>query len=401
MLVKISLVRVSFVKFRNKQTKQGINMTKMIKISLVAAVAVAGFSSTVAAKPLSESIQNTDMSGVIKYQYTNKSTDIAKHAYKADFTFKSKVNDTVTAVIKAGASGTTDDTTGDVKVAGKLQRANFVFNLGGATVIAGKQAIPTPLTGADGTGIVALVPVGPVTLAAAWFTNSNWEADKIAFKGNNIGVLGALGTAGPVNYKLYYIKVSEKGSVFAKDVKKKDVVVAKKGDMFNAGLKTIYVEVSGKIDMFNAGMTYSKGKGAGKLDGLKQSIFKLDLGVDAGVAKVDFNYAKTGKDGAALAVGNNNGADFDHAGLSGGGTKGAKLWHLGVSAPVGPVTVALHYAKSGDMDAAKDGDQSYKATQLNVKYAMSKNFSVSGWTRSAKKNGTKGHTNRIELKYTF
>jgi hypothetical protein len=392
MLVKISLVRVSFVKFRNKQTKQtkqGINMTKMIKISLVAAVAVAGFSSTVAAKPLSESIQNTDMSGVIKYQYTNKSTDIAKHGYEADFTFKSKVNDNVTAVIKAGASGTTDDTTGDVKVAGKLQRANFVFNLGGATVIAGKQAIPTPLTGADGTGIVALVPVGPVTLAAAWFTNSNWKVADIAFKGNNIGVLGALGTAGPVNYKLYYIKVSEKGSVDAD------------GGEYNTGLKTIYVEVSGKIDMFNAGMTYSKGKGAGKLDGLKQSIFKLDLGVDAGVAKVDFNYAKTGKEGATLAVGNNDGADFDHAGLSGDGTKGAKLWHLGVSAPVGPVTVALHYAKSGDMDAAEAGDQSYKATQLNVKYAMSKNFSVSGWTRSAKKDGTKGRTNRIELKYTF
>jgi hypothetical protein len=42
-------------------------MKKFAKMSLVAAVAVAGLSSTVAAKPLADAIQGTSVSGLVRY----------------------------------------------------------------------------------------------------------------------------------------------------------------------------------------------------------------------------------------------------------------------------------------------------------------------------------------------
>ncbi len=45
-------------------------MRKISKISLVAAVAVAGFS-TANAQPLEEAIKNVDVSGLVVYRYNN------------------------------------------------------------------------------------------------------------------------------------------------------------------------------------------------------------------------------------------------------------------------------------------------------------------------------------------
>ena len=51
-------------------------MRKISKISLVAAVAVAGFS-TANAQPLEEAIKNVDVSGSVVYRYNNYDDSIA------------------------------------------------------------------------------------------------------------------------------------------------------------------------------------------------------------------------------------------------------------------------------------------------------------------------------------
>ncbi len=49
-------------------------MKKFVKLSLVAAVAVAGLT-TANAKPLEEAIKGVDVSGTVAYQYNDRSSD--------------------------------------------------------------------------------------------------------------------------------------------------------------------------------------------------------------------------------------------------------------------------------------------------------------------------------------
>jgi hypothetical protein len=49
-------------------------MTKMIKMSLIAAVAVTGITSTVSAQPLEEAIKGVDVSGLLRYRYNESSS---------------------------------------------------------------------------------------------------------------------------------------------------------------------------------------------------------------------------------------------------------------------------------------------------------------------------------------
>src|SRR5574344_1039046 len=77
-------------------------MRKISKISLVAAVAVAGFS-TANAQPLEEAIKNVDVSGSVVYRYNNydnngvtpKGAQTENNNYKIGLNLSSKVNDYV------------------------------------------------------------------------------------------------------------------------------------------------------------------------------------------------------------------------------------------------------------------------------------------------------------------
>src|SRR5574344_1929118 len=79
-------------------------MRKISKLSLVAAVAVAGFS-TANAQPLEEAIKNVEVSGSVVYRYDNfhndnkydqyLNSDSGKNNYKIGLNLSSKVNDYV------------------------------------------------------------------------------------------------------------------------------------------------------------------------------------------------------------------------------------------------------------------------------------------------------------------
>jgi len=84
-------------------------MRKISKLSLVAALAVAGFS-TANAKPLEEAIKDVDVSGSVVYRYNNYHNDVlndplnpalgkkgstSNNNYKAALSLSSKVNDFV------------------------------------------------------------------------------------------------------------------------------------------------------------------------------------------------------------------------------------------------------------------------------------------------------------------
>ena len=178
-------------------------MRKISKISLVAAVAVAGFS-TANAQPLEEAIKNVDVSGSVVYRYDNfhnkdaggftarENTDVNR--YKIGLNLSSKVNDYVKfnsrfivgskdnggfTTLNAGKENNFNANNSRANRQGadgqadvSLSNAYFGFTAIPNTVVnIGKQGLATPYTVAvdingneqTGTGILALSTFGPVT----------------------------------------------------------------------------------------------------------------------------------------------------------------------------------------------------------------------------------------------
>ena len=145
-------------------------MRKISKISLVAAVAVAGFS-TANAQPLEEAIKNVDVSGSVVYRYNNydnngitpRGDQTESNNYKIGLNLSSKVNDYVKfnsrfivgsqadggfASLNAGKENNTDNVQGaDGQADVSLSNAYFGFTAIPNTVVnIGKQGLATPYT---------------------------------------------------------------------------------------------------------------------------------------------------------------------------------------------------------------------------------------------------------------
>ncbi len=181
-------------------------MRKISRLSLVAAVAVAGFS-TASAQPLEEAIKNVEVSGSVVYRYDNWDRDkygnnddanannnrsTQNNRYKVALNLSSKVNDDVkfnSRFLVAADNGDFADLEshqngGDVNPGVTLSHANFAYTgIKNTTVIAGKQGLATPWTMAidsdgqehTGTGLLALTTWGPVTAGAGYFNQNNLD----------------------------------------------------------------------------------------------------------------------------------------------------------------------------------------------------------------------------------
>jgi hypothetical protein len=145
--------------------------------------------------------------------------------YDLDITMTTKVNDTIsfTTGVEAdheiaieGGANSTDIEKG---VGIGLTKAYFTAKTSVATVMIGKQKQPTPFYDDErGDGIVALIPAGPVTLAAGHFTGMNGNINgydgvidaanptglQLKNSSQDISALAVIGSAGPVNGSLWY-----------------------------------------------------------------------------------------------------------------------------------------------------------------------------------------------------
>ena len=193
-------------------------MRKISKISLVAAVAVAGFS-TANAQPLEEAIKNVDVSGSVVYRYDNfdDSLDsglntgagdrVDRNRYKIGLNLSSKVNDYVkfnSRFIVGGGDDTygwattnAQENGGDGDASVTLSQAYFGLTAIPNTVVnIGKQGLTTPYTVATdingneqtGTGILALSTFGPVTFGAGYFNNTNLDKSAEINISNGLGL---------------------------------------------------------------------------------------------------------------------------------------------------------------------------------------------------------------------
>jgi len=389
-------------------------MTKMIKMSLVAAVAVAGLSTTASATPLEDSIKDVDFSGSLRYRYTNgESKDVDTNEYRLQVTTKAKVNEYVTAKVALNSKNSTaDNTGGDADPdAAEIAEANFIVNAGGATVIVGKQALATPFADGSvdsqqGTGIVALYPVGPVTLAAGWYNNTDATTDVYGgadLGGNNITALGAIGAVDMVNFSVWYANVSE--SDLGLNTNGTNNGIEAGADAFNVNVDGTFGPVS--VELNYAQVAYSlnnNAKNAG-LEELTPKQTRLVASFDADVVAVTGGVILAGDEGANVDLGDGDAqSNFAMEAFDARDLTDTTAYYLGLSAPVGPVTLGLEYGYTNDIDGNTKGDVDFSETKLSASYAMSKNFTVSGWvtaTSSDSKALDESGANRIEVKYTF
>ncbi len=253
-------------------------MKKIAKISLVAAVAVAGLT-TANAQPLEQAIKGVEVSGSVVYRYNDynndtnyategKSTDGSKDGgvingtstknngtdsfsdnnYKVGLNVAAPVNEFVKfnsrflvadekgefAGTSTPSGGLDSQDTGDSNVDVELSNAYFGFTgIKNTTVNAGKQGLTTPWTVATqvdgneqtGTGLLALSTLGNVTLAGAYFNQTNLHNStdaklantslKGAFDGaSDIATVGTIVAAGPVTIDAWYADMQETFSTY-------------------------------------------------------------------------------------------------------------------------------------------------------------------------------------------
>ena len=287
-------------------------MKKIAKLSLVAAVAVVGFTSA-NATPLEEAIKGVETSGSVVYRYNdynndNSSTskDASDNNYKVALNLASKVNEDVKFNSRflvggddLGFASLDTSTKSDTNPNVTLSNAYFGYTgLQNTTVNVGRQGLTTPWTVAvdsdgneqTGTGILALTTVGPVTFAGAYFNQTNLDTSAVDVNGTTTGTgfdgstsiatIGVIGTAGPVTLDAWYLDMDD---TF---------------DSYTAGAKSTF-DVSGIKLGADARFASLTTDAAGSK---ANTMGKLVLTADAGLVDGKIAYAMTDKDGGLTAL---------------------------------------------------------------------------------------------------
>lgn len=410
-------------------------MKKIAKISLVAAVAVAGLT-TANAQPLEEAIKNVDVSGSVVYRYNDYNDDKATTAsqkydrsnnnYKVGLNLSSKVNEDVKFNSRflvasgngdfatdtgsgyvAGNTGIDSSTQGDLNPGTTLSNANFAYTgIKNTTVTVGKQGLATPYTTAvmideneqTGTGALVLSTVGPVTLGGAYFNQTNLQNTKDtalsgAFDGTeNISALAAIATFAPVTVDAWYLDVQDKFDTYTlgakSDFKLGSVDLGADARWASLAPKASLAQVLGRDDA--------------------NTIAKIALTAKTGIINGKVAYATTGKDGGITGLDSDAVTVLKGWNLNTLGKVDADYWqavagvdilsNLNLSANYGNLQYISAVGSTTDLEEEEVYGQ--------LTYKMSKNLStyVRYGTYTKESNSVKSidaTTGRLQVAYTF
>ena len=348
-------------------------MKNIIKMSLVAAVAVAGLTTTSSAANLEDAVKNTKMAGYVRYRLetNHEGNSEANEKTKAVFKFTTPVNDTVTSNVKIVA-GEASTENGDTTASMKVTEANFVVKAGSATIIAGLQTSQSPFFANNGDtrshGVTALIPAGAATIAAAHYTTTvpnSVDATK------DISALGAIGNFAGVNAEAWYAQIN-KTDITA-------MAVLASGKAGPVAISAHHAEVDTDTD------------------GVDITNTQVAVSAKAGMATITAAYATTGDTSGDVTVDGDTDSKLIFAGeilSTKTGSLDAMVLSIGAKVSSAVSVGLLHI--SGEVADTVDVDE----TKLSVGYKMSKNFKVSGWYATGD-NGTDQEKSRIEVKYTF
>ena len=420
-------------------------MKKIAKISLVAAVAVAGLT-TANAQPLEQAIKGVEVSGSVVYRYndynkdTNYATEGDKRAteggasngesiknkgtnsysdnnYKVGLNVAAPVNEFVkfnsrflVADAKgefAGAStpngGLDSQDTGDTNVEVKLSNAYFGFTgIKNTTVNAGKQGLTTPWTVATqvdgneqtGTGLLALSTLGNVTLAGAYFNQTNLQTSGnlagVADGSEDIATVGTIVAVGPVTLDAWYADMQETFSTYTLGAKSSTTLG---GVKLGADARFTTLELDRNLAEGLAFPNVSSDELDTSHDYTSNihddnSLAKLTLTANAGIFGAKASYGKTGKEGGLTALDNDATTTLLAWGVTANGKADADFYHLQAGVDILPeLNFALNYAvvdytgedsvtKNANNNVTKWSNTSVEEEEFygQLTYKMSKNL---------------------------
>ena len=230
-----------------------------------------------------------------------------------------------------------------------------------ATVMVGKQKQPTPfLDDERGDGVVALAPVGPVTLAAGHFTGM------VAPVNGDISAAAVIGTFGPVNASVWMLDAQGVANGYSANV--------------NANVGPV------KIDFTHSSLSYDDVNEVATLAKDEATLTKVVVSAKAGPVNVVAGYGVTNDNDDAGQSGRGLGVDLtsdddaktnfrlDQIVLD--DYNDASAFLIGASSTFGAVTVGANYLMATAANYSGTTDLDATELDLTVAYAMSKNFSV-------------------------
>lgn len=238
---------------------------KLVKLSLVAAMAAGLFATTTSAAPLDEVIKDVDVSGYTRLRYTHDDQDADNEAdvkdkdgswnFKGILDIKTKIDDNFFAVVglrynetdkgesRSTATGADTDQS-DIDI----YRAYFGYKIAGTTFTVGRQALGTFFTDdMYGDGIkVTNTDIEGLTLAALWMDSLESDGDigsldlgrvdgKLTTDHNLYGV-AAMGNYDPVSFQIWYAALEDVTDLFAVELATSFDIT----ENFNLGLKGQY-----------------------------------------------------------------------------------------------------------------------------------------------------------------
>jgi len=374
-------------------------MKKIAKLSLVAAIAVAGMTNVNAAS-LEEAIKGVDVSGQFRFRAQEKSaagktgTDV-----EIEVGVKVPVTENVTAVFKIDNAN--DDSDSVTKGGVTIEDYYFSYNAGDLTVNAGQQNIPGRMTDGDqGDGIVALYNLGNFTVgAAAFMTNNASDGSALAAGTTNALVGGtnyldveaqdlysviAMGTVGPVSLLAQYADV--KDALDAYNLKADaSIEMAKFGaeytevelDAISANeYSTAKAYISAKVGIVSAKVSYAKtgDDGSGSIDSFAGSTVTSNFSTETPSEYLMWNVGTAGR------------ADFD-------------MFAVDASVAVTPkISLRAAYV-AGEQGNAANNDVTEALGQIS--YKVSKNLNTYVRYADVEDQGSDYTRGRVEVKYTF
>ena len=419
-------------------------MKKIAKLSLVAAVAVAGLT-TANAQQLEDAIKKVEVSGSVVYRYNDYNNDIndisatnktvskvgnanngteanQTNHYKVGLNLAAPVNDFVklnTRFLVGSATGDfaaleTSDT-GDSNVDVELSNVYFGYTgIKNTTVNVGKQGLTTPWTVATqidgneqtGTGILALSTFENVTLAAAYFNQTNLDnsgnlsgilkkanpklglttdAEVTALSATTIGAadiatVGVIVAAGPATIDAWYADMQEVFDTYT---------IGTKGSVDVAGITlgadARYTSLSLDRNVTQT-LTYLNHTGTVNLtdEHDDNSLAKLTLTAKSGILSGKAVYGKTGKDGGLTALDNDASTTLLGWSVTSNGKADADFYQLVAAVDILPeLNLSANYVNvdyTNTIDRNTDGDVVGKTSSeeeeiyAQLTYKMSKNL---------------------------
>lgn len=259
---------------------------KLLKLSLVAALAAGALATTASAVPLEEAIKDVDVSGFMRLRYTaddEENDSNAKWNIKSVIDFKAKVDDNFFAVagVRYGNDGGATEfgyNSGNGNFGGgvynntaddqfDMYRAYIGYTVGNTTVQLGRQNVFSFFTDdMYGDGLFALnSDIQGLTLGALWMDaleqdgdiSSNIDAIKNAtgkrVTDHDLYGVGAIGSYDPVSFQLWYAYLNDVVGLFAVELGANfdvndDVTVGLKGQYGFANFDNDFADTIGVDD---------------------------------------------------------------------------------------------------------------------------------------------------------